>query len=82
MLVLAGPRPVAPPSQGVQGLRHGALRKPRGYLTPATAHGGRPCGGSPGDLVRPGNRSSDLSIALRLSYRWTNRNRCSRGGGG
>ena len=31
--VVAGARPVAPPSQGVQGLRHGALRKPRGYLT-------------------------------------------------
>ena len=30
---LTRPRPVAPPSQGVQGLRHGALTKPRGYLT-------------------------------------------------
>ena len=74
---LAGTRPMAPPSQGVQAPRHGALRKPR-----ATAHGGRPCGGSPQDLVRPRNQSSDLSIALRLSYCWTNRNPLQGWGGG
>ena len=41
--------------KGVQDLRHwGAEEAPGGYLTfLATAHGGRPCGGLPRDLVRP-----------------------------
>ena len=44
-----------------------APRKPRGL--PHT----RPL--RTGDLVRPGNRSGDVSSALCLSYRWTNRSR-------
>ena len=41
-LVLAGTRPVVPTSQGVQGLRHGALRKLQGYLTPGHCTCGLP----------------------------------------
>ena len=77
--VLAGPRPMAPPSQRcARPKAWGRYGSPGGYLTPvATAHGGAcPCGGAPRDLVRPpGNRSGDLSSAVGLSYRWTNRNR-------
>ena len=42
VLVVAGPRPVPPPSQGVQGLSPGALRKPRGSLKPGHCTWGPP----------------------------------------
>ena len=65
---LAGSRPVAPPSRGVQGLRHGALTKPRGLPHTRPLHvGGRPCGGGVGTP-----RGSILRPPVRcLSYPWT-----------
>ena len=62
VLMLAGPRPGAPTSRGVQ----------RPKAAPGLPHawplhmGGRPCGALPRDLGRPGNRSSDPSGAVRL----------------
>ena len=84
--VLAGPRRVAPPSQRrARPKALGAIRKPRG-LPHTRGHctwGGLPVWGcAPGFGTPPGNRSGDLSSAVGLSYRWTNRNRRGGGGGG
>ena len=61
----------------------GAIRKPRG-LPHTRGHctwGGLPVWGcAPGFGTPPGNRSGDLSSAVGLSYRWTNRNRKWGGG--
>ena len=74
VLVLAGARPVAPLSQRWARPRHGALRKPRGDLTPGHCTWGPPMWWFIPDLVRPGNRSSNLLSALCPSCRWTNHN--------
>ena len=46
---------------------------PQSYLSPWGGTWARPMPFSlPQALVRPGNRSNDLLLALRLSNRWTN----------
>ena len=77
-LMLAGPRPGAPTSRGVQ----------RPKAAPGLPHawplhmGGRPCGALPRDLGRPGNRSSDPSGAVRLLRGLGEREMGGRGGRG
>ena len=63
---------MAPPSQGVQGRRHGALRRPRGYLTPGHCTWGPPMRWSPIDPAIPRVLSA-CPTAGPTATAWTNR---------